>query len=267
MGGEFDPDEDEPVPNEDWPLCSLAYSLLNQLLQSSNGGGDFDAQAAGQMPACLSLEFSTRLMRRLDSEDPREREAVQACLHRIYTRMIPQRPALRQAIADILDEHQHHQYDHGDGSCSFHYMGELLELLASIVEGFAKPLKAEHAVFFREHVLPLHRVKRGTTAFFAGTALATLRFVEKKAGELGPLVLDYLLRAWPRESAARQVFFLGECDEVLRILWSAGINEQRPLGEREVWWWEGRERGALVRRFFKQIAECCSSPHFQVPPP
>uniref|UniRef100_A0A8R1EBD3 Uncharacterized protein n=1 Tax=Caenorhabditis japonica TaxID=281687 RepID=A0A8R1EBD3_CAEJA len=42
---------------------------------------------------------------------------------------------------------------------SFNGVGELLEILGSIINGFALPLKQEHKVFLVKVLLPLHRPK------------------------------------------------------------------------------------------------------------
>ena len=40
---------------------------------------------------------------------------------------------------------------------------ELLEILSSVISGFASPLKQEHQDFFKKVIVPLHRVKTLST--------------------------------------------------------------------------------------------------------
>ncbi len=41
---------------------------------------------------------------------------------------------------------------------SFNGMSELLDVLASVVSGFAIPLRDSHIEFFKETFIPLHKV-------------------------------------------------------------------------------------------------------------
>ena len=43
----------------------------------------------------------------------------------------------------------------------FNGVGELLEILGSIINGFALPLKAEHKQFLVRVLIPLHKVRAG----------------------------------------------------------------------------------------------------------
>ena len=43
----------------------------------------------------------------------------------------------------------------------FNGVGELLEILGSIINGFALPLKAEHKQFLVRVLIPLHKVRVG----------------------------------------------------------------------------------------------------------
>lgn len=61
----------------------------------------------------------------------------------------------------VVDEYIHHLYyfrfiyetEHHNG------IAELLEILGSIINGFALPLKEEHKQFLLKVLLPLHKVK------------------------------------------------------------------------------------------------------------
>ena len=45
----------------------------------------------------------------------------------------------------------------------FNGVGELLEILGSIINGFALPLKAEHKQFLVRVLIPLHKVNKQLT--------------------------------------------------------------------------------------------------------
>ena len=40
----------------------------------------------------------------------------------------------------------------------FNGAAELLDILASIISGFAVPLRDEHVIFFQNIIIPLHKV-------------------------------------------------------------------------------------------------------------
>jgi serine/threonine-protein phosphatase 2A regulatory subunit B' len=40
----------------------------------------------------------------------------------------------------------------------FNGVAELLDILASIISGFAVPLREEHVIFFKNVIIPLHKV-------------------------------------------------------------------------------------------------------------
>ena len=145
----------------------------------------------------------------------------------------------------------------------FNGVGELLEILGSIINGFALPLKAEHKQFLVKVLIPLHKV-RCLSLYHAQLAYCVVQFLEKDA-TLTEQVIKGLLKFWPKTCSQKevlcstrvrtrskfksihpvQVMFLGEIEEILDVIEPAQfVRVQEPL--------------------FKQIARCVSSPHFQV---
>ncbi|CAN1321792.1 Serine/threonine protein phosphatase 2A 59 kDa regulatory subunit B' gamma isoform [Linum perenne] len=70
-------------------------------------------------------------------EDPREREYLKTVLHRIYGKFMVHRPFIRKAINNIFYRFIFETEKHNG-------IAELLEILGSIINGFALPLKEEH---------------------------------------------------------------------------------------------------------------------------
>lgn len=150
----------------------------------------------------------------------------------------------------------------------FNGVGELLEILGSIINGFALPLKAEHKQFLVKVLIPLHKV-RCLSLYHAQLAYCVVQFLEKDA-TLTEQVIKGLLKFWPKTCSQKevgfcdrfhaqlalhcyylgcllclQVMFLGEIEEILDVIEPAQfVKIQEPL--------------------FRQIARCVSSPHFQV---
>uniref|UniRef100_A0A183UNN5 Serine/threonine protein phosphatase 2A regulatory subunit n=1 Tax=Toxocara canis TaxID=6265 RepID=A0A183UNN5_TOXCA len=126
---------------------------------------------------------------------------------------------------------------------SFNGVGELLEILGSIINGFALPLKQEHKVFLVKVLLPLHK-PRCLSLYHAQLAYCVVQFIEKDS-TLTPQVFDALLKFWPKTCSSKEVMFLGEVEEILDII-------------------EPEQFKKVIDPLFKQLAKCVSSPHFQV---
>ncbi|CAD6993908.1 unnamed protein product [Ceratitis capitata] len=125
----------------------------------------------------------------------------------------------------------------------FNGVGELLEILGSIINGFALPLKAEHKQFLVKVLLPLHKVKC-LGLYHAQLAYCIVQFLEKDPYLTEPVVRG-LLKFWPKTCSQKEVMFLGEIEEILDVIDPPQfVKIQEPL--------------------FRQIAKCVSSPHFQV---
>lgn len=88
-----------------------------------------------------------------DSEDSREREYLKTVTHRIYGKLTNRRASLRKTINNVfytfLYENQKHQG-----------IGELLEILASIINGFTIPIRPEHKFSLEKALIPLHKMKQ-----------------------------------------------------------------------------------------------------------
>jgi len=80
------------------------------------------------------------LLELFDTEDPRERDCLKTVLHRIYGKFLGLRAFIRKNINNIFLRFIYETEQ-------FNGTGELLEILGSIINGFALPLKAEHKQF------------------------------------------------------------------------------------------------------------------------
>lgn len=97
---------------------------------------DTDAKVAKKY---VDQSFVVRLLELFDSEDPRERDYLKTILHRIYGKFMVHRPFVRRAINNVFYRFVF-ETEHHNG------IAELLEILGSIINGFALPLKDEHKV-------------------------------------------------------------------------------------------------------------------------
>ncbi|XP_060687464.1 serine/threonine-protein phosphatase 2A 56 kDa regulatory subunit alpha isoform [Hemiscyllium ocellatum] len=226
---DFDPEEDEPSLEAAWPHMQLVYEFFLRFLECP----DFQPSIAKRF---IDQKFVLQLLELFDSEDPRERDFLKTVLHRIYGKFLGLRAFIRKQINNIFLRFIY-ETDHFNG------VAELLEILGSIINGFALPLKAEHKQFLLKVLIPLHTAK-GLALFHAQLAYCVVQFLEKDATLTEPVIRG-LLKFWPKTVSQKEVMYLGEVEEILDVIEPSQFKKiQEPL--------------------FKQIAKCVSNPHFQV---
>uniref|UniRef100_A0AAQ4PT02 Serine/threonine protein phosphatase 2A regulatory subunit n=1 Tax=Gasterosteus aculeatus aculeatus TaxID=481459 RepID=A0AAQ4PT02_GASAC len=227
---EFDPEEDEPTLEASWPHLQLVYEFFLRFLESP----DFQPSMAKRY---VDQKFVLQLLELFDSEDPREREYLKTILHRVYGKLLGLRAYIRKQINNIFLRFIY-ETEHFNG------VAELLEILGSIINGFALPLKAEHKQFLVRVLIPLHTAK-SLSIFHAQVSDTAYCLFISMCLTLSLQIIRGLLKYWPKTCTQKEVMFLGEIEEILDVIEpSQFIRVQEPL--------------------FKQIAACISSPHFQV---
>lgn len=144
-GDAFDPEEDEPVLELGWPHLSIVYEFFLRFIES----GDFNTNIAKKY---IDQRFVLELLELFDSEDPRERDFLKTTLHRIYGKFLNLRAFIRRSINNVFFHFIYENERHNG-------IAELLEILGSIINGFALPLKEEHKTFLTKVLIPLHKAK------------------------------------------------------------------------------------------------------------
>lgn len=228
-GAEFDPEEDEPTLESSWPHLQIVYELFLRFLESP----DFQPNIAKRY---IDSQFVLRVLDLFDSEDPRERDFLKTVLHRIYGKFLGLRAYIRKQINNVFYRFIY-ETEHHNG------VAELLEILGSIINGFALPLKEEHKAFLLKALLPLHKVK-SLSVYHPQLAYCVVQFLEKDPSLTEP-VIKGLLKYWPKTHSPKEVMFLNELEEILDVI-------------------EPAEFQKVMVPLFTQIAKCVSSPHFQV---
>ncbi|MCO5563783.1 hypothetical protein L7F22_017431 [Adiantum nelumboides] len=160
----LNPEEEEPTLEPAWPHLQLVYELLLRYVNS----GETDARVARQY---VDHSFILLLLELFDSEDPRERGSLKTVLHRIYGKFTLHRPFIRKAINNIF-------YRFIFETEKQNGIAEFLEILGSIINGFALPLKEEHKLFLARALLPLHKPK-GVAMYQQQLNYCITQFVEK----------------------------------------------------------------------------------------
>lgn len=225
----FDLEEEEPVMDPSWTHLQIVYEFLLRFVASP----ETDAKLAKRY---IDHSFVLKLLDLFDSEDPREREYLKTVLHRIYGKFMVHRPFIRKAINNIFYRFIFETEKHNG-------IAELLEILGSIINGFALPLKEEHKLFLVRALIPLHKPK-GISVYHQQLSYCITQFVEKDC-KLADTVIRGLLKYWPVTNSSKEVMFLGELEEVLEAT-------QAPEFQR------------CMVPLFRQIGRCLSSSHFQV---
>lgn len=224
-----DPEEDEPYLEPSWPHLQLVYELLLRYIVSQ----DTDTKVAKRY---IDHSFVLKLLDLFDTEDPREREYLKTILHRIYGKFMVHRPYIRKAINNVFYRFIYETERHNG-------VGELLEILGSIINGFALPMKEEHKLFLVRALIPLHKPKP-VGLYHQQLSYCITQFVEKDY-KLADTVIRGLLKYWPVINCQKEVLFLGELEEVLEATQAAEFQR-------------------CMVPLFRQIARCLNSPHFQV---
>jgi serine/threonine-protein phosphatase 2A regulatory subunit B' len=202
-------------------------------------------------PPAYSFANTSKLLELFDSEDPRERDFLKTTLHRIYGKFLNLRSYIRRSINNVFFQFIYETE-------RFNGIAELLEILGSIINGFALPLKEEHKLFLTRVLIPLHKVK-SLSMYHPQLAYCIVQFLEKDAAlteEVGPYarsnrlglhvqVVLGLLRYWPKVNSTKEVMFLNEVEDIFEVMDPAEFAKvQEPL--------------------FNQLAKSVASPHFQV---
>lgn len=226
---DFDPEEDDPTLEASWPHLQLVYEFFLRFLESP----DFQAAYSKKF---IDQRFVLQLLELFDSEDPRERDFLKTVLHRIYGKFLSLRAFIRKQINNIFLRFIYETEQ-------FNGVSELLEILGSIINGFALPLKAEHKQFLIRVLIPLHKVKC-LGLYHAQLTYCVVQFLEKDP-ELTEPIIRGLLKYWPKTCSQKELMFANELEEILDVIDPTQfVKIQKPL--------------------FRQIARCVSSPHFQI---
>jgi serine/threonine-protein phosphatase 2A regulatory subunit B' len=137
-----------------------------------------------------------------------ERDYLKNILHKLYAKLVPRRKMIRKAINECFFAliHENHK---------FNGAAELLDILASIISGFAVPLRDEHVIFFQNIIIPLHKVQT-CSQFYEQLLRCSMLFLTKDRTLAIPL-LEGLLKFWPFANCIKETLFLTELQEVLEV--------------------------------------------------
>ena len=230
LAGETGMDDEETIVDPSWPHLQPVYEFFLQLIVN-------EAVDMKSLRSFISHKFIQEFLELFDSEEPKEREYLKNILHRLYAKLVPRRKMIRKAITDNFNTLIHESY-------KFNGTSELLDILASVISGFAVPLREEHVVFFHNIIIPLHKVQ--TCHKFHNELLrCSMLFLSKEPTLAFPLI-NGLLKYWPFANFAKETLFLAELLDILEVCCDAQKLEP------------------LLPKIFKRLVKCIASPHLQV---
>jgi serine/threonine-protein phosphatase 2A regulatory subunit B' len=222
-------EEEEIVIDPAWPHLQGVYEFFFELIIS-------EATDVKSLKVFITPSFIQEFLELFDSEEPRERDYLKNILHRLYAKLVPRRKMIRKAINDCFLTMIHETQ-------RFNGASELLDILAAIISGFAVPLRDEHVIFFRNVIIPMHKVQT-SHLFHEQLMRCSMLFLSKDHALAIPLV-EGLLRYWPFGNSPKETMFLNELQEVLEVCELAKLEP-------------------LISKLFKRLVRCISGPQLQV---
>lgn len=226
---DFDPEEDEPVLTPSWPHLQIVYEFLLRFIVHT-------AVQAKTAKKYIDSDFCSKLIELFDSEDPRERDYLKIILHRIYGKFMVHRSCIRIEIQNVFYRFIYETERHNG-------IAELLEILGSIINGFALPLKLEHTRFLSRALITLHKPS-GIGMYQQQLTYCICQYIEKDKST-AVTIINGLIKYWPWSCAMKQMLFLNELEEILELLGPEQIE-------------------TIYKPLFKCLARCLGNSHFQI---
>nr|VZI31080.1 unnamed protein product [Spirometra erinaceieuropaei] len=227
---DMDEESEQEFLEPAWPHLQIVYEIFLEFLSLPH----LEIPTAKRF---IDQTFIVHLLDIFDSEDLRERSMAKTILHRIYGKFTHLRQFIRRQISNVFFTFIYETE-------RFNGIAELLEIMGSIINGFQSPLKEEHKVTLQRVLLPLHKV-RSISNYHPQLAYCIIQYLEKDPSLLSMIVVDGLLRFWPKTFSSKEVMFLNEMEECLEVADSA-------------------EFAKIAKPVSMQLAKCICSMHFQV---
>ena len=202
-----DPEEEEEAFSDpQWPHLNIVYELLLKLVSS-------DHMDHAVKKKVLDPPFVRSLLHLFDSEDARERDFLKTITHRIYSKLTLRRALIRRVICNVF-------YEFILETGSHHGVGAMLEILASIINGFSVPIKEEHKTTLTRALIPLH--KAPSIALYHPQLTYCMALYVSKDHTLTRTVIGGMIKYWPNGAAAKQMMFLNELEDIFEYVQVSG---------------------------------------------
>ncbi|CDW73456.1 UNKNOWN [Stylonychia lemnae] len=225
-----DPDEEQIFLEESWPHIQIVYELLLRIIIQPS----IDVRI---LKNHITQDFVLKLIALFKSPDPRERDYLKTIIHRIYGKFMVYRSFIRKVVSSyllkvVVDDYED-QFGHS----------EYLEILGSIITGFAVPLKGEHRQLYEQCLIPLHKSNH-VQSYHQQLVQCVLSYLEKDPS-VADQCIKFMFRYWPVTNPNKEVLFLNELEEILEVTTNDVV-----------------ERVGI--HIIKRLNKCIISDHFQV---
>ena len=225
-----DPDEEEEIFSDpQWPHLNIIYELLLRLVS-------LDQIDLSLRKKVIDANFVKQLLILFDSEDAKERDYLKTITHRIYSKLTQRRALIRRVICNVFYEFILETENH-------HGIAEMLEILASIINGFAVPIKDEHKIMLIKALIPLHKAKN--IAEYHPQLSYCMALYVAKDHTLTRDIIPGLLKYWPFSSSTKQIMFLNELDDIFEYVQEDDV-------------------ASFLDQLALRLAKCIGGLHFQV---
>lgn len=144
---------------------------------------------------------------------------------------------------------------------SFHNISEILEILASIINGFAIPLRTEHLEFLYSYLIPLLKSKH-LPSFHSQLSLCIMQYAEKDPALVSCRLIMAIIAIFPKISSVKKCIFLLLMEELLEI-WEKNYIANNDALDSEPAMIE-EEIPAFIKELFRLLSREIKSLHFQV---
>ena len=223
--------EEEDCMEPSWPHLQIVYEFFLRFIVS----GETHPKIAKRY---VDINFIRKWINLFDSEDPRERDYAKTILHRMYGKFMSYRSSVRKMIGQVFCRYVSDSERHNG-------IAELLEILGSIINGYAIPLKKEHVQFLEKSLIPLHK-SADVESYITQLSYCICQYVEKDPSTTS-IIIKGLTKYWPWENSTKQILFMNELEEILELCPTISDNLQ---GTQKI--------------LYKTLAHCIESIHFQV---
>ncbi|KAI9921711.1 hypothetical protein PsorP6_001343 [Peronosclerospora sorghi] len=214
-----------------WGVLSACYDLLLKAIEH------IDKLEKLVRKEFFPLRFIAQLVNLFKTPSFKERQVLKGVLHRLYYKLTQRRSAIRKEIANTF-------YEYIYETSNYYGVAELLEILGSIVNGFACPIKQEHVVLLEKALIPLHSTP-AFVSYHQQLAYCMIQYVSKDHTLFTPIVRG-LIKYWPVGNSFKEVIFIVEFEEML----------EHVLSETDF--------DAISPKLARKLGQCMISDQFQV---
>ncbi|CAK4679800.1 unnamed protein product [Aphanomyces euteiches] len=228
--------------DQEWSVLTICYDILVRAIEYID---QLDKQVRKDF---FTPRFISQLVGLFKSPSFKERQLLKTVLHRLYYKLTQRRSLIRKEISNVFFEYVYE-------SSNYYGVTELLEILGSIINGFACPIKDEHVVLLEKSLIPLHST-HAYTSYHQQLMYCMIQFVSKDHALFTPIVRG-LLKYWPVGNAYKEIVFLIVVEELFEYVLAE--SDLAPLA-RKLAYRLGKSMGTIQQQVADRALACWNSP-------